>query len=210
MWSEHQFVRRAVVLGSAVVYWAGVWAQARRVRKHTGRSPNVRPRGTKETLLWAGWIVVVLLWLALPFVAQDNTATAGLRLATSLLNPLSLVSGIAMIAAGYAGTLWCYGAMGDAWRMGVNRTETTKLITRGPYQLVRHPIYLFQVFILLGVALLLPTVLSLAIVGLHLVCVLAKAADEESYLLAAHGGACRDYFSRTGKLLPKWIGRKHN
>jgi protein-S-isoprenylcysteine O-methyltransferase Ste14 len=113
-----------------------------------------------------------------------------------------------MIAAGYAGTLWCYAAMGDAWRMGVNHTETTTLVTRGPYRRVRHPIYLFQIVILLGVALLLPTVLSLVILGVHLLCVLVKAADEESYLLTAHGQTYRDYFVRTGKLFPKWIGRR--
>jgi len=208
MWTEDQCLRRAVVLGSALLYWTGVWAQARRVRKHTGRSPNVRPRGTKEILLWSGWMVVVLLWLALPFLARSDTPVPGLGLVTLLLRPLTLVSGVAMIFAGYAGTLWCYVAMGDAWRMGVNRAETTSLVTRGPYRLVRHPIYLFQIVILFGVALLLPTVLSLLTFGLHLLCVLVKASDEESYLLTAHSQTYSDYVASTGKLLPRRTRRK--
>ena len=69
---------------------------------------------------------------------------------------------------------------------------------------MRHPIYSFQIVMLFGALLLLPTVLSAAILALHVVCVLAKAADEEAYMLTVHGQEYRDYVSRSGKLLPKW------
>ena len=104
---------------------------------------------------------------------------------------------------GYACTLWCYTVMGNAWRMGVNRAEKTLLVTRGPFQWVRHPIYLFQVLMLAGTALLLPTLISLLVLVVHVVCLVVKAADEEAYLRSVHGEEYGNYVSRTGRFLPR-------
>jgi protein-S-isoprenylcysteine O-methyltransferase Ste14 len=112
------------------------------------------------------------------------------------------------MAAGYAGTLWSYSAMGRNWRMGIQQGERTTLVTRGPFQFVRHPIYLFQIFMLAGLALLLPTLLSLTGMVIHLFCVLIKIADEESFLLAVQGADYQNYQSGTGKLLPKFQRKK--
>ena len=197
-------LNRAVVFGSALVYWSGVWVQARRVRKRIGKSPNVKPRGSKENLLWAGWLVVIAAWMAQPFLTASTNHLSWLRFFPWLLHPAGLALGILLTVLGYAGTLWCYTAMGDAWRMGINKKEQTTLITRGPYRLVRHPIYLFQVVMLAGVFLLLPTWLSLIIFFIHLECVQLKVADEESYLETVHGKEYGDYVKRTGRLLPRF------
>ena len=104
--------------------------------------------------------------------------------------------------AGYAGTLWCYVAMGNAWRMGVNRTEKTTLVTRGPYGFVRHPNYLFQVMMVAAIPLLLPSALAFAALAIHLLCVRTKAVDEESHLRTLLGRPYADYCARTGRWLP--------
>ena len=202
MTADDSILNRAVVFGSALVYWSGVWVQARRVRKRIGKSPNVKPRGSKENLLWAGWLVVIAAWVAQPFLTASANQLPWLRFFPLLLHPAWLALGIFLTVLGYAGTLWCYAAMGDAWRMGINKKEQTALITRGPYRWVRHPIYLFQVVMLGGVFLLLPTLLSLLIFFIHLGCVHLKVADEESYLKIVHGKAYGDYVKRTGRLFP--------
>ncbi len=92
--------------------------------------------------------------------------------------------------------------MGDAWRIGVRRREKTALVTVGPYRFVRHPIYGFQIVILAGVVLLLPTAASLAALALHLVCSYTKAFDEEVYLAGVHGEAYGEYVQRTGRFAP--------
>src|SRR5262249_13606101 len=78
----------------------------------------------------------------------------------------------------------------------------------GPFRFVRHPIYLFQIVMLAALALLLPTGLSLIAVAIHLVCVVVKVADEETFLLATHGAEYRGYRSRTGKLLPGFLCKR--
>jgi len=204
MATDPLFLNRAVVFGSAVVYWAGVLVQSRRIRRRIGRSTNSRPRGPKETLLWAGWILVVAAWLALPFLSEVGQGwLPGTAILLAPVHPLLRALGITMVVAGYTGTLWCYVAMGNAWRMGVNRTERTELVTRGPYGFVRHPIYLFQVIMVAAICLLLPSILALVVVAIHVLCVLTKAADEESHLRTLLGQTYEAYCARTGRWLPR-------
>ena len=204
---DELFWRRAIVSGSGLIYWIGVWILARRVRKQIGRSPNLKPRGTKEKILWVGWLLVILGWVGQSLVVRTESSWPGVVFFPALLNLPLLVIGIALVAGGYACTLWCYAAMGNTWRIGVNKSEKTTLVERGPYRAIRHPIYAFQLVMLAGAALLLPTAFSFAILALHLICALIKAVDEENYLKTVHGQIYADYMSRTGRLLPKLFGQ---
>ena len=205
MIADELFWRRAVVCGFALIYWGGVMVQARRVRRKIGRSPNMKPRGLKESLLWIGWLLVIACWIVQPLLVRSANAPAGLRFIPNLLNGPGFLIGLLLTAAGYAGTLWCYAAMGSAWRIGVNREEKNSLVTRGPYGFIRHPIYSFQIVMLAGGICLLPTIASIVILVVHLGCTLIKAMDEEAYLLAVHGQEYRDYMTRTGRLIPRNI-----
>jgi protein-S-isoprenylcysteine O-methyltransferase Ste14 len=194
--------RRAAVCLSGIIYWVGVLIQARRIRRHIGRSPNLKPRGSKERFLWFGWFIVIMAWIFQP-VFFRSAWTLDFGLWASLLNSFTLALGLALIVVGYIGTLWCYRAMGDSWRIGVNKAEKNALVTLGPYRRIRHPIYLFQIVMLAGAFFLLPTAFSLAIPLFHMICVVIKATDEEAYLLGVHGQSYKDYLSRTGRLLPR-------
>jgi protein-S-isoprenylcysteine O-methyltransferase Ste14 len=196
--------RSALVLGSGLVYWLGVWVQARRVRRRIGHSPNVRPRGTKEKVLWAGWSFVVLAWVSVPLLSNFWWASP----IPALVRPAGFAIGSVMLAAGYAGTLWCYAAMGDAWRMGVIRSEKPELVSRGPFRFIRHPIYLCQSIMITGVAVLLPSILCFVAVLVHLLCALTKAADEESHLRARLGESYEAYCLRTGRWFPRLLNAK--
>jgi protein-S-isoprenylcysteine O-methyltransferase Ste14 len=147
---------------------------------------------------------VVVSWLSLPFLANIGTSSPCFRIIAPFYGRAGFVLGLGLLAAGYAGTIWCYAAMGNTWRMGIKPTEKTALVKHGPYRFVRHPIYLFQILMLAGVVLLLPSALSLAVLLVHGVCVLAKTADEENYLRTVHGSEYEDYLSRSGKFLPKF------
>jgi protein-S-isoprenylcysteine O-methyltransferase Ste14 len=60
---------------------------------------------------------------------------------------------------------------------------------------------------LAGTVLLLPTPLSLMVFAIHLLCILAKAADEEDYLRQVHGEEYGSYRLRTGRFFPKLRSR---
>ncbi|MEQ1840968.1 MAG: methyltransferase, partial [Verrucomicrobiales bacterium] len=158
------WLRCAVVCASGVIYWGGVWVQAKRIRRKIGRTPNIRPRGTRERLLWLGWTIVVIGWIAQPLLLNGkNPGGILFGLCPDLSQPAALWAGIAIIVLGYLGTLWCYAAMGAAWRIGIDTEKTASLVETGPYRRMRHPIYSFQMVMLIGALLLLPTLASLAI-----------------------------------------------
>ena len=200
--ADNLFLNRAVVFVSVLIYWGGVLVQARRVRRRIGKSPNLKPRGTKERLLWAGWMLVIVGWLGQAFLI-GHLDVVGFRILASLSNAIGLVIGLSVVALGYAGTLWCYAAMGDLWRIGIDHTKKVALVSSGPYRYVCHPIYSFQTVMLIGAFWLLPAGFSLALIFAHLICVRVKAADEEAYLLTTLGDEYRQYLARTGRLFPR-------
>jgi|GEM_PF-505401 protein-S-isoprenylcysteine O-methyltransferase Ste14 len=195
--SAEMLLRGGLVSASGLIYWGGVLLQARRVRKRIGRTPNLKPRGTKERLLWAGWMIVIVGWIAQPFFIGSESLIA------ALVHPSALIGGGALIVLGYLATLWCYAAMGAAWRIGIDREGSSSLVQTGPYRRMRHPIYSFQMVMIAGAALLLPTPVSLAILVLHFICASIKASDEEAHLIAVFDGEYRDYMTRSGRFFPR-------
>lgn len=125
----------------------------------------------------------------------------------ALDRPAVRVLGLALAVPGMAGTLWAQLGMGDSWRIGVDDTERTALVTRGPFRVVRNPIFTFMTIGLGGLALLTPnTIAALTVVLLVAAVELQVRLVEEPYLLRAHGTPYRTYASRVGRFLPG-IGR---
>lgn len=115
--------------------------------------------------------------------------------------------GIALTAIGIVGTLWAQLAMGDSWRIGVDHEARTELVSRGPFRLVRNPIYTWMTFASAGLMLLAPNVLAVgSLVTLLLALELQVRAVEEPHLLRTHGEAYRRYAAATGRFVPG-IGR---
>src|SRR4051812_16947472 len=77
-----------------------------------------------------GAVAVVLF--AAPFVAAAiyELASGGRWLGGAV----PVVLGTALALLGIAGALQAQLAMGDSWRIGVDPTERTELVTRGPYR----------------------------------------------------------------------------
>lgn len=190
------------VFASGILYWAGVITQSVRLRRKLGTWPNVRPRGLKERLLWTGWLTVIAVWIGQPLIMNHLAHLRLFQIIGPFGNGWFQVIGLILIVAGQLGTYWAYEAMGNSWRMGVQEGDKTDLVTGGPYALMRHPIYSFQILMLLGAAFLLPTALSFITLGLHLVCCSIKMNDEENYLSRTHQdyGA---YRKKTGQFFPR-------
>jgi protein-S-isoprenylcysteine O-methyltransferase Ste14 len=196
--------REIAVVVSAVIYWGGVIINVYRVRSHIGRSPNlIKRKDFKEVLLLSGWFFVIGGWTGQPLLLNRYGGVTVFSLMDPLLSPEGIALGIVLAVCGYAGTLWCYSTLGDSWRLGINGKSKTELVKRGAYRLVRHPIYSFQIVILIGMACLLPTIFSVMILLIHYACISIMAFDEEAYLMDTHGPEYLDYFSRTGRFIPR-------
>jgi protein-S-isoprenylcysteine O-methyltransferase Ste14 len=92
--------------------------------------------------------------------------------------------------------------MGASWRIGIDEPASPGLVTTGWYGISRNPIYLFMMAVLLGILLMLPNALTLALVAIAYVGVRIQVAREEAYLLRTYGDAFRRYAARVGRFLP--------
>jgi protein-S-isoprenylcysteine O-methyltransferase Ste14 len=133
---------------------------------------------------------------------------AGLLSTIDLLEPRGVrLAGAAIAIAGLILTVVAQFNMGASWRIGVDSSEQTDLITAGLFQYVRNPIFLGMLIFWVGAGVATPNILCLvspllALAGMELQVRLV----EEPYLLKAHGDTYRQYASRTGRFFP-WFGR---
>ena len=111
--------------------------------------------------------------------------------------------GALLVIAGIAGALAAQITMGDSWRVGVDKSERTSLVTNGIYQWVRNPIFSFIGISILGYALVIPNLWVLLAMVLVFVGVQIQVRFvEEPYLLTLHGEKYQSYAASIGRFLP--------
>ncbi|WP_158885925.1 methyltransferase family protein [Amycolatopsis anabasis] len=174
------------------------WLQWRR----TGSTGIRRLGGRVGSLEWSGG-ALFLLALALG-LAGPVLQLVGVLAPVAMLNHTVVQgAGAALAVAGIAGTLAAQQAMGASWRVGVDRAETTELVTGGLFARVRNPIFTAMITAALGLTLLAPNPVALiGLVALVTAVEIQVRAVEEPYLRRHHGDAYQRYASRAGRFLP--------
>jgi protein-S-isoprenylcysteine O-methyltransferase Ste14 len=165
-------------------------------RRRTGASGFKGISGRPGSPEWLGGLLFVLAWaLAIGATALDPLEPLD-------ATPVHLAS-LVLYALGLAGTLVAQEAMRASFRIGVDDSERTELVTGGPFAIVRNPIYSAMLPAVLGLALLTGNVLALAAFALLLIALeLQTRLVEEPYLLRVHGAAYAGYAARVGRFLP--------
>jgi protein-S-isoprenylcysteine O-methyltransferase Ste14 len=120
-------------------------------------------------------------------------------------------TGIALALVGFAlldllSKSWAQITLGKSWSDTPRMIKEQTLITSGPYQYIRHPIYTAFVLIL-GSTLLVSAnwFIGLAWLGMTVLEVMSRIGFEESLMLEYFGDQYREYMKKTGQLLPRLI-----
>jgi len=147
-------------------------------------------------LLLVGQAVAAVGSPQVGLIAPDGGPAAwALAAAGSLL----MAGGMALLAAAQLD-------LGASWRIGIEKDARPGLVVGGLYRFCRNPIYLGLLVTLAGYTLLLPTLLSLALLGGAWLGIRSQVAAEEDHLRRTYGEDFVAYARRVGRFLP-WLGR---
>ena len=145
----------------------------------------------------------VLLGIAAPLL-QLTGVVVPLRAFADAVIP---AVGVAAFILGVSGVLLSQFWMGASWRVGVDPSERTRLITTGPFSAVRNPIYSSLLLALLGVSVLVPNVVTMIGYGLLVLAIVLQVhIVEEPYLRRVHGQEYAAWAARVGRFIPR-VGR---
>lgn len=115
--------------------------------------------------------------------------------------------GLVVAVAGIGLTYAAQVGMGSEWRIGIDRTEVTGLVTSGIFGLVRNPIFTAMIFTAVGFALMVPNVIAvIAVVCLVVAIEMQVRFVEEPHLRRLHGAGYEQYAAEVGRFVPL-IGR---
>jgi protein-S-isoprenylcysteine O-methyltransferase Ste14 len=178
------------------------WEQRRRTGSTGFHGISGRP-GSVEWFAGVGFIVSMGVAVFAPALQMLGVVSpVGFLHATWIQ-----IAGIVIAAIGVAATVYAQLDMGDSWRIGVDKTETTTLVRTGVFGWVRNPIFTAMMIFGLGFALITPNLVAL--IGFVLLVVTIEMqvrVVEEPHLLATHGNAYRDYLAGVGRFIPG-VGR---
>lgn len=146
----------------------------------------------------AGWLLIVALLAGL---AAPICELTGLDPITT--NAWVRVAGAVIALTGIALTFTAQMNMGTEWRIGIDETEATGLVTDRAFTIVRNPIFSAMVVVAVGLALMIPNPISIAgVIALIAAIELQVRFVEEPHLRNLHGTAYADYEARVGRFLP--------
>ena len=196
----------AVALGLFVVWFVVVFVVRSVVQKRQTGDSGIRPGAFADDASAIERIAYLLLMVAfVGAIAAPVAAMAGLApLTESDAVPIvGLVVAVVGIAATYVAQL----GMGSEWRVGIDRTEVTGLVTGGLFSLVRNPIFTAMIFTAVGFAAMVPNVVAVvAAICLVVAIELQVRYVEEPHLRRLHGSVYDSYTARVGRFVP-YFGR---
>jgi protein-S-isoprenylcysteine O-methyltransferase Ste14 len=171
--------------------------------KHTGRNPYRLGKsdnahdfvGVLFRLTMAVNAGVVLLHSLSSEIYNYLAPIVGLQ------HPTLVTLGVVLLMVSFLWILLAQKQMGDSWRIGIDHEVKTPLVREGVFKLSRNPIFLGMSINLLGLFLILPNSVTLAVLVLGDALMQIQVRLEEEYLRRMHGQEYEQYRRQTRRWL---------
>ncbi len=112
--------------------------------------------------------------------------------------------GVGLVILGGALRIWPVFVLGNRFSGLVAIQPGHRLVTTGPYSMIRNPSYLGLIVGAVGWALAFRSLVGVILALLHLVPLIARMDSEEALLRSHFGAEYEAYYQRTWRLLP-WL-----
>lgn len=192
----------AIALVLFAVWFVVVFVVRSVVQKRQTGDSGIRPGAFAEDASAIERIAYLLLIVAfIGDIAAPVAAMAGLDPLTG--NHAVPITGLVIAAVGIAATYLAQLGMGSEWRIGIDRTEATGLVTGGLFALVRNPIFTAMIFTAAGFAAMVPNVIAVVAATCLVVAIERQVRSvEEPHLRRLHGRVYDDYAAQVGRFVP--------
>lgn len=171
-----------------------------------------------ELTLWC-WVVFGMVWLVSAFYTKRTVsdwpasrrvpyflllgAAFGTLFFAAMQPPRGpVVAGFVFTFAGLLLALWARAAIGRNWSGSIALKERHELVQRGPYAVVRHPIYSAILLMYLGTALAVGHAATLVGFAVVLASFVLKLQREEDLMRRTFPDAYPAYERRVKRLVP--------
>ena len=164
------------------------------------KQPSPESETKRDPASIAG-IVLQMAGFALVWIIQRPLPQAGLRLGRGEILLDVLAPMLSVVSAGLG--LSAVRTLGRQWSYAARLVEGHKLVTDGPYRLVRHPIYTAMLGMLLAANFAYGHWLGLLVAGtIFVIGTLIRVRSEEKLLRDAFGAEFEDYARRARAFIP--------
>ena len=182
--------------------------------------------------LLAGYAIALLFFLGLPWSHRVNPAfatdIARTRRTSAVLGIVHLVALVLPLAVAWSGTglalgngiawaavavmclalllqRWAQRTLGSCFTLALQSTSDQQICRQGPYRWVRHPGYLAQILLWIGLAFTSQDPGAVVLIGVMVIAgYFYRIIEEEHMLTEVVGKRYRDYAASAKRLIP-WI-----
>jgi protein-S-isoprenylcysteine O-methyltransferase Ste14 len=173
--------------GLGIVWLAGAFTAKPAVRRQSLRSRLLLTALGALAVLIGFTHILTLRWLSRPFVPAS---------------PVVAHTGLVLVLAGIGFAIWARLHLGGNWSGTITIKQNHTLVKRGPYAIVRHPIYSGLSVALLGMAILGREARGLLGTGLLLVMFAIRVRLEERFMTEQFGLGYVEYKRQVRALIP--------
>ena len=169
-----------------------VWLAASLATKRTARAQSMNSRVIHVAIMAAAFVLLF----------SSKVATGALAWRFVPASTAIAWAGFAITATGCGFAIWARLLLGSNWSGNVTVKQDHQLVRRGPYTVVRHPIYSGGLLGILGTALAIGEVRALLALALAFAGWLTKSRLEEAFMTQQFGAAYTEYQREVKALIP--------
>lgn len=197
------FIRFFIPLYFIIFFAVSFVGISYKVARQIGKNPNVLPKDDSAYGLVGFYFKIVLsalfIYTMLLLFFPENIFNA--FKITILEYNFVQYSGFALMIFALIWVITAQLQMKNSWRIGIDNTTKTELVTHGLFKFSRNPIFLGMTISLVGFFLVVTTVIALIFLLIGSVLMQIQIRLEEEYLMKEHGQIYLAYKNRVKRML---------